>query len=498
MDAIEQWLQTRALADGQLPLNEVTLPETTAAPPPPPLTREAVKAGAFERFIWKDVQGLSDLEAVRTKLADQVPFIGDLEQDAFKLFRQEAPEIQEQHLEADYQQVPPALREASSTNTYAGLHELTVNRTLESGLAAAVFAEEVAKELLKHPPTPPPAPEGAEGDEPGPGEPGDKAAPPALDQAGKDAVRAAARKAMQQASQIIQEQQGAFDALGAQERGWDLSQAHPSAADLQKIREYGRMLLNNPWLRDLFRQIGQKQQIAKSLQEKKLKKGFRELSGVEMGDDLARLLPLEWEHFALPELELLWLEDYLNAELLQNRRIGYERVGLGDVLIFIDESDSSTDPILAWFKSLFVVLLNQSCLPYQRNCTLVHFSTTLRIDDFPEGKGSLEQVLDSCIFRLNGGTDFPLVMQTAMQRIRDGKHPGADVVIFSDGKSGHLPDLLVQEWKRLRAERHFLCWIVLAGHDANDKKEMERIGDQVFQLVDLAQDQKVKEVLLSL
>lgn len=478
------WFDEDILDERQLGLERKVLAAyKKAPPPPPPPAPKALVADDYDTWAWQTVRGAQDIKGVAHDLSSQVPEIEHLSQDVFDALHQPFPQMRpKERVRKDYQRARGALEELMSTGDYAGLHQMTRMKKLAASMATAAVTRAVAETLAKQNEE---QPQGAgEGEEGG-------------SQTQRDELRAAARAAMQEVQQDIQDTQTALSAFGG--KHWDKSEANMTLADLEEIRKFANLLLNDPFLRDVLEQIGRMLPRQKAWQRQKVKPGAQEVTGVIYGRNLSRALPEELARLATPETELLFYRDWLRGHLLQTEMRGRKPIAKGPVICVIDESGSMMGANHAWAKAIFAVHLQATCQPQKRDMHLMHFSSgqALKEDAYPKGQGTLQEVIASVRHFFGGGTNFTPWMLRAMDIIRADTYKGADVLLITDGDVS-LEEKIVEEWRKLRAEKKFNCVGVLIGAYPDDKARMETICDQSFMLTDLAQDAAALKAMMSI
>src|SRR5262245_8125834 len=214
------------------------------------------------------------------------------------------------------------LTQLLGTPDFKALHAATMLREDASEVAAAAFAEQFASlrrdEEIE--------PDGEEREEGGGGDGG-------TDAAAEMAALRAAGKALSRAAEEVEAMNEAAGALG-------LGPGSPGSNDPRAVAALFRRVRNDFALRCICEMAGRFRRLAQSRQRMKSSHGVDEVAGVELGGDLAKLLPVELARIALPELELDTLRRLAERQCMQRYVRGAEPVGRGPVLVSVDESGS--------------------------------------------------------------------------------------------------------------------------------------------------------------
>lgn len=232
------------------------------------------------------------------------------------------------------------VRQLLGTPDFKVLHASTMLREEASEVAAAQFARQFANLRDQEKARKPGGEEGAAADG-GPGEKGAageaEAVEEDMDEAPTDeeemAALRAAGKALARASEEVE---ALFEAAGALGMG----PGEPGSNDPRAIASLFRRVRDDPALRRICELAGRFRRLAQSRQCLKSSHGVDEVAGVEMGGDLARLLPVELARIALPELELDALRRLAERQCQQLLVRGVEPVARGPVIVSVDESGS--------------------------------------------------------------------------------------------------------------------------------------------------------------
>lgn len=256
------------------------------------------------------------------------------------------------------------IQELLSTPAYQSLHESTKLNFIASEIAACSFAEQLSA-LSSRVETSPQPPE-SEG----------------LD----ISVIASASHAARLAADGVQELESVVQAMG-------MGPGEPGSSDVNAIAATFKAARSNPALLRICSLAGKFRQLAQGLHKARSKNGFQEITGLENDGDISRLIPSELMRLGIPELELDFLRRFAERQCLCREFEVEDRVGLGPIVIVIDESGSMVGPRNESAKTIALTLA-WIARKQGRWCGLVAFSggSGHRVLALPPGKWNQVQL----------------------------------------------------------------------------------------------------------
>lgn len=322
----------------------------------------------------------------------------------------------------------------------------------------------------------------------------------AVDAEGRgDKVRRAARQGLAEAERQIDELNAAVVAYGGQ-RG--------SSGGAPGTGGAGRDLTTTEKL-DLARRVGQSQRlkqlallcgrfvrIALDVQRTRVRHPPDELTSIDRGADLARVLAGELSLLADPALEDLFLLRFAEQGLQQYAIVSAEKQGCGPIVVALDESGSMAETLGGgmtkeiWSKAVTLALL-AIARHQRRDFAVLHFAGDERVlvQRFPKGEGAYPDIIACLDTFLGGGTAFEPWMARALMLVEEAAFDRADVIAISDGLAAIDIDM-VARWNRARAARGMRAYAVLVGTDAG-AGALASIADALLTLDDLDADRDV-------
>jgi uncharacterized protein with von Willebrand factor type A (vWA) domain len=130
---------------------------------------------------------------------------------------------------------------------------------------------------------------------------------------------------------------------------------------------------DNELLRRIMELAGRYRRIAQSRQRQKVRHGYDDMVGVELGGDVGRLIPNELAALACPELELDAMRRLVERQMMCREYRGMESLGKGPIIVCVDESGSMYGDPLANAKA-FALAMAWIARHQRRWCCLIGYS----------------------------------------------------------------------------------------------------------------------------
>jgi len=359
---------------------------------------------------------------------------------------------------------PPPTDEAPSwaTTLHSQASELGEWQRLRSmcsrnGFAAGVATESLLSHLLPLIPNEPSSPEKEDGSDKGSGgsseAPGDPAegsggnSPTEEDVDHTAALRASLRQAAREARKAVEEAESGMEGLGT-----PLGISMPGTsttldagpANLAAIREAHTRLSSSSRLKKISELAGRLERVAADKARSTVKPGVGEIHGVNLGNDLSRLLPSELVSLHHSRLRLYLLSRLLQRQALTYGMKGKEPQGKGPVVVLLDESGSMRAAGKdIWSKAVCLALLS-TATRQKRDWHLIAFNgAIIREVTIPSRQATLALVQQALDHRCHGGTDFDAPILRSVELLKNAPSmKKADVVIITDGESDLAPETI--------------------------------------------------------
>ncbi len=317
----------------------------------------------------------------------------------------------------------------------------------------------------------------------------------------EDAVRRAARGALSEAEEEIDETNSVAAAFGGGGGRGGLG-GHGARGGALTTREKVDLALRvgrSQKLKQLALLTGRFTRIALDVQRSRVQHPPDEVTSIAQGSDLARVLPSEIALLTDPELEALFLLKFAEGHLLQYDLIGSEKQGRGAIIMALDSSGSMGEPLPGvgggyskevWAKAVALAILAIARLQ-KRDMAVIHFSNRdqLSVHRFPKGEGAYPDVIACAELFYGQGTEYEPWMSRALELIEESSFDRADVICVSDGLA-HVGEAVTGSWGRARIARGMRAYSVLLGtHHGADL--LGALTDAVLTLEDLTDEGEV-------
>ncbi len=255
-------------------------------------------------------------------------------------------------------------------------------------------------------------------------------------QQAQDNIRRSIGSACEKASRAVDELRDTLEGLA--EVGMTGMPGTSTAAGGQlsakSIRALAARLKSDARLKQIALLAGRFKRIAASKRRQKLKHGADEISDIEQGADLGRLLPSELMQLTHRTRRLLLLKNLLERQVMQYQLIGNQPLGKGPLVVLLDKSGSMDGPRDVWATALALALLDQAHRE-RRSFALVAFDYRVKFEAVVKPGEPLPEaaLFTACA----GGTEIGDAVNRGLELVRQhqGQLRKADLVLVTDGGS---------------------------------------------------------------
>lgn len=296
---------------------------------------------------------------------------------------------------------------------------------------------------------------------------------------GDEKAQNAMLKALSSVGDITSDDSGEIPANGykGQNRSKKLS--------LAQILKHFNKIKNNEPLMKLCEMLGRlreardevfmekiKEQTAYSYtQSVPTKRTKEEICGVELGADLANLIPQEFSLLNDDDLEILF-----DLKLLEKRLFCFEKQGLvekqikdvkeiekqkpkeqksknkGAIILCVDTSGSMSGEPEMVAKALTLFIASRARRK-NRACYLINFSSDIKCEDLSE-HGWGERLNSFLRLSFGGGTDVGKALEKGVEMMSKDEFEKSDLLVISDGDFGELSQRIVGKMDKQREQEN--------------------------------------------
>ena len=240
-------------------------------------------------------------------------------------------------------------------------------------------------------------------------------------------------------------------------------------------------IASNKQMKEIADWAGRFKQIARKKQKTKHKDSM-ERSGVTLGNDIERLLPMELGLYTHPITKNDFLRRFVEGQTMQYEQKGHEVLGKGPIVLCLDQSGSMHK--LDTQSKGFTLVLMSIARKQKRDFCLILFSTRTKIFKYERGKIKSSDMINLAQTFLGGGTDFGLPLERAMNVINESRFKQADVVFVTDGED-RVKTSFLKGFKKKKKEKDFNVLSLVIGSSIN---VVEQFSDKVVQVKDFDDD----------
>lgn len=289
----------------------------------------------------------------------------------------------------------------------------------------------------------------------------------------------AAARAMSQASQQVGDLCDAAQAVG-------LNDGSAGRMDPKRVAAVFQRVKSSPSLQRIAKLAGRLRRVAASKQRQKVTHGADEVVGVELVDEVSRLVPAELLKLVDPTFALDTARRLMDRQCLGRETRATEAVGKGPIVVVVDESGSMQGAKIETAKALCLAL---AWIARRQNrwCCLVSFSDGDTIHPgsmvvLPPKQPREAELLAWLEHFYAGGTELDVPLGTVPaawpELVKMGMGRGkTDMLIITDGAVRLEPALEASFRKFKAAEKVKLTCLAVDTPDAGD---VGRVCDEVF------------------
>lgn len=305
------------------------------------------------------------------------------------------------------------------------------------------------------------------------------------------AVRQTMKKALGAAVKEAQE-------MAAQGDAWGLE-----PGTLQRMPAKERMelaaKLNNPRLKKIAELFGPMKRLMFTEQRRKVNHARDEVFDIGKGNDLARVLPVQFSKLRNPLMKLDFYREFIEGNLLQYEMRGEEKVGKGGIIYCDDSSGSMNGEPEMWAKAVGLCLLNLA-RAQKRSFRAITFGSTHQIAEFDFSKPedyNTQKIIDMAEFSFMGGTDFMTPLSRSLDHLRaefdENGFVKGDIVFATDGACA-VNDQWMTEFKKEQERMGFTVWGIMIGGGYSDEPLATICDKRVLTIKDLRGGEDIRDI----
>jgi uncharacterized protein with von Willebrand factor type A (vWA) domain len=264
--------------------------------------------------------------------------------------------------------------------------------------------------------------------------------------------------------------------------------------ELQKMPTRERIALaeklkDNKKIKKIAEWAGRFKQIARSKQKVKHKESV-ERSGISMGNEVERILPIELSMQSFPTAKLDFLRRFAEGQVMLYDKKGKDVLGKGPIVLCLDQSGSMRT--LELQSKGFALAIMAIAKKQKRDFAYIPFSTSAKVHLFKKGKISVKEMTEIAESFKNGGTNFYHPLKKALNLIIESRFKDADIIFVTDGDAT-LPYEFIEKFNKVKRQKKFGMKTILIGFEAKDES-LKPVSDEIIHANDFMEADKAFEI----
>ncbi|WP_252502785.1 VWA domain-containing protein [Sporosarcina sp. Marseille-Q4943] len=236
-------------------------------------------------------------------------------------------------------------------------------------------------------------------------------------------------------------------------------------------------IASNKKMKEIAGWAGRFKQVARKKQKTKYNEAVNR-SGVTIGTDIERLLPIELGLYMHPQTKTDFLRRFVEGQTMMYVQEGREVLGKGPIILCLDQSSSMRS--LDTQAKGFTLALMSIARRQRRDFCLILFSTHIQVLKYEKGKIKSSDIVNLAQIFLSGGTNFAIPLSRSLSVINESRFKEADVVFVTDGED-EINDSFLEEFNKKKKEKAFNVLSFIVGSHVNT---VESFSDKVVMMKD--------------
>jgi uncharacterized protein with von Willebrand factor type A (vWA) domain len=277
-------------------------------------------------------------------------------------------------------------------------------------------------------------------------------------------------------------------------REWGTDSAEVQRMTYHERLALSKILKNNQKLMDLAKMLGRYKKWALGANKKKVVQDAIEVTTIDIGNDLQRVLPQELAMLCDQDMELLFLQRYLERGLVSYRVDPRYKEEEGPIIMLLDESGSMSGIKELWSKGVCIALA-QLAQQKNRNFAVIEFAgkdyrtgiAQMRVHKFPQGKIGTEALIDLASHFFSGGTEYQAPLTEALNICDEEGFKEADIVMMTDGEC-YVTDTWLKNFREAKERMQFKLTSVCVDFRYSSTGILAKFSDEIIPCSKFAKD----------
>jgi uncharacterized protein with von Willebrand factor type A (vWA) domain len=249
-------------------------------------------------------------------------------------------------------------------------------------------------------------------------------------------------------------------------------------------------LRNNKKLKEIAKLAGKLTEIFLRGDKAKTKRTKSHIKGVELGDDIPKVIASEMMRLRHPVLKKQFYKSYREKRLMQHEHGGTAKLGKGPIVAMIDSSGSMSGDSEIYAKAVCMSLL-EVAKKQRRAFMVIHFdsgvpSERLKVNRFTKSHPyKISEVIDMVEYFGGGGTEFEPPLKRAKNEVDEEREfSKADIIMITDGCSA-ISNSFKKEFLSWKAKKKVTVFSVLINLGYASDSSLKEFSDEIQILNDV-------------
>lgn len=250
-------------------------------------------------------------------------------------------------------------------------------------------------------------------------------------------------------------------------------------------------------VRDISEMTGRFRASASNLQKKRTKEMGMEVCGVEIGNEIHKVLPSEKMLLANDRTKKGFLKKYTQKELLSYKYRNNRIQSKGPIICCIDTSTSMEGDLEVWSKSIAMTLLDIA-RKQKRDFVAIIFSYKVgKIIEFNKNRVEPSKIYDLATSFYGSGTNFVEPLTESLRLLNSYRYKYADIIFITDGEAP-LDEEFIDMFNENKEKKQFRMITVNVSDEIEE--QLDRINDIQILLSELTYEEidKTNETIFSI
>lgn len=207
-------------------------------------------------------------------------------------------------------------------------------------------------------------------------------------------------------------------------------------------------------VKDISEMAGRFKESASRLQRKKVKEEGLEICGVELGNEIHKVLPSERLFLARESTKKSFYKKLTQKELLSYKYKNNRCKSKGPIICCIDTSGSMEGELEVWSKSVAISLLDIAVKQKREFVAIMFSNKVYKVLEFTKHRIEPSKLYELATFFYGSGTNFIEPLEKSIELISSARYKYADIVFITDGKAYIEPEF-VEKFKSVKEKKEF-------------------------------------------